>query len=386
MSQALQLAANRLQQWIEKDALPLWSTRGIHPENGASYERLLPNGQPDFKASTRVRVQSRQAFFFAAAYDRGWLAQGKDIAIRIMHLVRNEARHPTADAGFCHLWNADWQITDIKQDLYDHAFHLLALGWCYRVSKDSDYLLEAKHIIQHLDTQFGAANGGWYEGDYQYDCRRQNPHMHLFEAFMALYEASGDASFLSRASEMFGLFQAHFFDEKQQVLFEFFDDDWRLLQNKKGQQVEPGHLLEWVWLVDWYSRLTGRPVKHYADALYQSAISKGLATSGLPYDAITPQGDIIDGNKRCWGITELIKASLVQARYGHPDAESIAVRAVDDLFTYYLCASTPGSYVDQRGINDEIVVDNAPASSLYHIIVAAIELQDHFAVHTKLNQ
>lgn len=383
MNQNLHTAANRLQDWIQHQALPLWITKGINPNNKANYERLLASGEVDFSASTRVRVQSRQIFFYAAAYERGWCTQGKDIALAMMNFIRTEAHHPTATAGFSHLWDANWKIVDHKQDLYDHAFHLLALGWCYRISKDNDYILEAKKIIAHLDKQFGTANGGWIEGDYAYNCRRQNPHMHLFEAFMALYEASGDAAFLARASEMFGLFQAHFFDEKQQVLFEFFNDDWTLLEGIKGQQVEPGHMMEWVWLVDWYSRLTGRPVKHYTDALYNNGLAKGVAKSGLLFDAITPTGDIIDGNKRCWGITELIKASLVQIRNGHPQAEAIACKAVDDLFTYYLCASTPGSYVDQRGINDEIVVDTAPASSLYHIIVAAMELQDHFAVHIK---
>lgn len=382
MANDLRAAAYRLQNWIQQAALPLWISKGINSKNHANYERLLPSGEVDFSASTRVRVQSRQTFFYAAAYERGWCGQGKDIALAMMNFIRSEAQHPTAEAGFSHLWDANWKIVDHKQDLYDHAFHLLALGWCYRISKDSDYILEAKKIIAHLDEQFGTANGGWREGDYPYSCRRQNPHMHLFEAFMALYEASGDAAFLARASEMFGLFQAHFFDEKQQVLFEFFNDDWTLLDGIKGQQVEPGHMMEWVWLVDWYSRLTGRPVKHYTDALYNNGLAKGVAKSGLLFDAITPNGTIIDGNKRCWGITELIKASLVQIRNGHPEAEAIACKAVDDLFTYYLCASTPGSYVDQRGINDEIVVDTAPASSLYHIIVAAMELQDHFAVHT----
>lgn len=380
----LQNAASRLQNWIKNDALPLWASKGINPENQANYERLLANGEVDFSASTRVRVQSRQTFFYAAAYDRGWFPQGKSIALNLMHFIRSQATHPSTK-GFSHLFTPDWKLVDHKQDLYDHAFHLLALGWCYRISKKSDYLLEAKKIIAHLDQQLGQPNGGWAEGDYPHSCRRQNPHMHLFEAFMALYEASGDAAFLARASEMFGLFQAHFFDEKQQVLFEFFDNDWNLLEGKKGQQVEPGHMMEWVWLVDWYHRLTGRPVKVYVDALYNNGLAKGVAESGLLYDAITPNGDIIDGNKRCWGITELIKASLVQIRYGHPQAEVIACKAVDDLFQYYLCASTPGSYIDQRGLNDEVVVDTAPASSLYHIIVAAMELEDHFAKHLKAN-
>ncbi len=381
MTQNLRAAAKRLQDWIQHAAIPLWSSIGINPHNQGHYERLLANGKVDFSANTRVRVQSRQTFFYAAAYERGWCAQGKDIALATLNFIRQQAKHPTANAGFSHLWDANWQVIDHKQDLYDHAFHLLALAWCYRISKDSGYILEAKQIIAHLDQQFGKANGGWIEGDYAYDCRRQNPHMHLFEALMTLYEASNDVVFLARASEIFGLFQAHFFDEKQQVLFEFFDDDWRLYKGSKGQQVEPGHMMEWVWLVDWYSRLTGRPVKHYTDALYNNGLRKGMAASGLLFDAIAPTGEIMDGNKRCWGITELIKASLVQTRNGHPQAEAIACKAVDDLFHYYLCASTPGSYVDQRGVNDEIVVDTAPASSLYHIMVAAMELQDHFAVH-----
>jgi mannose/cellobiose epimerase-like protein (N-acyl-D-glucosamine 2-epimerase family) len=73
----------------------------------------------------------------------------------------------------------------------------------------------------------------------------------------------------------------------------------------------------------------------------------------------------------------------VQIRAGNPDAEAIAIKGVDDLFTYYLCASTPGSYVDQRGANNEIVVDVAPASTLYHLIVAAMELIDHFELAAK---
>ncbi len=74
----------------------------------------------------------------------------------------------------------------------------------------------------------------------------------------------------------------------------------------------------------------------------------------------------------------------MQIRAGNPNAEAIAIKGVDDLFTYYLCASTPGSYVDQRGADDEVVVDVAPASTLYHLIVAAVELIDHCkGVYTK---
>jgi mannose-6-phosphate isomerase len=70
----------------------------------------------------------------------------------------------------------------------------------------------------------------------------------------------------------------------------------------------------------------------------------------------------------------------VQLRAGHADAEAIAVKGVNDLFDYYLCAVTPGSYVDRRGADNDVVVDLAPASTLYHLIVVAVELIDHCAL------
>lgn len=378
MSQALHAAASRLENWIKQDALPLWSERGLVPGTGANYERLTPEGVPDLESSTRVRVQARQAFFFAAAYYRGWCPKGKEVAKNLLAFVQQNAAHPTAAAGYTHLLDKHFKVVDTKQDLYDHAFFLLANAWCYRAFKEDAYLQEADKLIAHLDAAFGSAVGGWIEGDYPYACRRQNPHMHLFEAFLALFDATGDAKYLARVGELFALFQSHFFDAEKGVLFEFFDEEWTRLPNAKGDTVEPGHMMEWVWLLDWYHRRSGRPVAQYTDKLYARGLEIGMDKSGLLFDAVSYTGEVIDPNKRCWGITELIKASLVQIRAGNPDAEAIAIKGVDDLFKYYLCASTPGSYVDQRGAQDDVVVDVAPASTLYHLIVAAMELQDHF--------
>ena len=377
MSAQLQAQSHRLESWIKNEAVPLWLARGLNPNNGVNYERLLPSGDVDFDSSVRVRVQARQAFFFAVAAHRGWCEQGSAIAQRLLGFVQNNAAHPSAGGGYTHLLDKDYNVVDSKQDLYDHAFFLLANAWVYRVTGNASALIEAEKLVAHLDAKFGSDCGGWIEGDYAYACRRQNPHMHLFEAFLALYDATGEAKWLARVGELFALFQSRFFDAEQQVLFEFFNEDWTLCADAKGEVVEPGHMMEWVWLLDWYSRRSGRSVEHYTKALYEKGLQIGMDKSGLLFDAVAPDGRVIDPKKRCWGITELIKASLVQIRAGNPKAEAIAIKAVDDLFIYYLCASTPGSYVDQRGADDEVVVDVAPASTLYHLIVAAIELIDH---------
>ncbi len=377
MSESLHAAAERFEHWIKHAALPLWLGCGLDSTTGAHFERLDASGAVDRGANARVRVQARQAFVYALAYERGWCPTGDTAARGLLQFMRERTAHPTAGGGYTHLLNPRFEVLDPRQDLYDHAFFILANAWGYRALGDPAMLEEAHRLVAHIDARFGSLKGGWIEGDYTYSCRRQNPHMHLFEAFLALYDASGEACWLARAAELFTLFQTRFFSATEGVLFEFFDEGWSPLEDARGEVVEPGHMMEWVWLLDWYSQRSGRPVKPYLDVLYRRGLELGMAPSGLLYDAVAPDGRILDARKRCWGITELIKASLVQIRAGHPEAEAIAVKAVDDLFTYYLCASTLGSYVDQRGADDEVVSDIAPASSLYHLIVAAAELSDH---------
>lgn len=377
LSQELVAAANRLEHWIKHHALPLWQRVGFDRAHGGHYERLLPTGAPDLESSVRVRVQARQAFFYAVSFDRGWCPEGKQHALNLMRFIRQYATHPSAVAGYTHLLDKNFSLVDTKQDLYDHAFFILANTWCYRAFGDEAALYEAEVLVEYLDNNFGTENGGWIEGDYPYACRRQNPHMHLFEAFMALYDATKNTKWLFRVGKLFNLFETRFFDSKQQVLYEFFEDDWSRSKGQRGEIVEPGHMMEWVWLLDWYHRRSGKAVKKYTHALYNKAFEIGVDKQGLLYDAVAPDGRIIDANKRCWGLTEYIKASLVQVRAGDINAPERVLQGVDNLFKYYLCATTPGSFVDQRGAQNELLVDFAPASTLYHIIVAATELIDH---------
>lgn len=376
MTQTIKDAAERLERWIARESLPLWQRIGLSPEHGGHWEALNADGSIDFLSNIRVRVQARQAFAFAFSTVRGW-CDGEAMARQLMRFVAERTAHPHAGGGFTHLMNPDFQVIDQKQDLYDHAFFLLAYAWCYRAFGDRAYLDGAEALMAHLDRHFASVHGGWTEGDYGYAQRRQNPHMHLFEAMMALYEASGDGKWLARAGELFALFQTRFFDPERGVLFEFFEEDWRLKHAPEQAPVEPGHMFEWVWLLDWYHRLSGHPVEVYTEALYRQGLAIGRVASGLVLDEVLLDGTPLKNTKRCWGLTELIKGSLVRARAGDPEAEARAVQAIDDLFTYYLTATTPGAYVDQRGAADEVVLDKAPASTLYHLVVLAAEVADY---------
>ncbi len=368
----------RFQRWMREACLPLWAGQGIDPASGGHYERLTPEGLPDREVSIRVRVQARQAFAFAFAHCKGWLEEGDVLSLRLLRFIEEQARHTTAADGYTHLMDADFQVIDARQDLYDHAFMFLAFAWIYRATGRKSVLDRAQALLAYFDKTFGAVTGGWYEGNYDVDCRRQNPHMHLFEAFMALYEASGDSHWLARASEMFSLFQSRFFDRGSGALLEFFTDDWVVLGNDKGRIIEPGHMVEWVWLLRWYSALSGRNVDLYADALYERAYAIGFdARSGLMYDETYIDGAPRAGTKRCWPMTEVIKANIAQARAGRDECEQRAADAIHTLFDYFLDVPVKGAYLDQRGADNEVVSAVAPASTLYHLVVACAEVSHY---------
>ncbi|MBN1378269.1 MAG: AGE family epimerase/isomerase [Gammaproteobacteria bacterium] len=374
----LQLVAKEFERWIRDQALPLWAGAGFNHTSGVSYERLLADGKPDLEVSNRVRVQARQIFVFAFAQYLGWYSDGYSRTEKMLTFVERVARHPTAENGYIHLLDSQFRVIDKKQDLYDHTFHLLANIWCYRAFDLQECLHRAESLIHYLDTKFASRYGGWLEGDYIFPARRQNPHMHMFEVMLAFYDATGDSKWLDRAGEIYHLFVNYFYDGNQEVLFEYFNEDWTLVAGEQGKIVEPGHMLEWVWLLRWYESRTNIDVSKYADAMYRKTLEVGVCPeTGLIFDEVLVTGGTIKASKRCWPTIEYIKASIAQARKGNEEAIEHTTRAIEKLMLYYIDpAATAGAYIDQRAADNSILVDHAPASTLYHLIVAAAEVSD----------
>ena len=129
-------ATNKLESWMRTDALPLWTSIGINPENGGVYEGLLANGQPDINANTRTRVQTRQIYVFALAADQGWLANGLPVIANIVRYIDNTAKVEKHQGGYAHLLSSQGEIIDAKLDAYDFAFYILACAYRYKAFGD----------------------------------------------------------------------------------------------------------------------------------------------------------------------------------------------------------------------------------------------------------
>ena len=144
---------------------------------------------------------------------------------------------------------------------------LLALAAAYELSGDARVREEIDSLVAFLDSGLRSPHGGFIEGIPATLPRRQNPQMHLFEAMLALYEATGEPQFQNRAGDFFGLFVGSLFDQQTQTLGEYFDAEWKPAAGDKGGWTEPGHHFEWASLLVDFADVQAHLAQVGADAV-----------------------------------------------------------------------------------------------------------------------
>lgn len=360
-------ATKRFEDWFVTRALPLWADAGVD-SNGGFFEALDSTGAP-VPGRRRVRVQCRQVHTFTEAARRGWLAGGDAIAARGFDRLIATAVPNDGARGCVHALHDDGSVDQHLRDLYDQAFLILACAARIRATDDKRALTVAKNTLAFLDREFASPHGGYREDDHGGHPRRQNPHMHLFEALLALANATGDPAILERAHRIEALFRAKFFDAKAGVLREFFSDDWSLI-DKVSDRIEPGHMAEWVALLHRYERQSGEKRSGIKKALYE-----GAEMRRIPGEAFLPNGALFGArpavaSRRLWPQTEFLRATIILGQLA--DAASL----IDEIFKSYLNAGVEGLWVDEFDAEDAPVAAPVPASILYHLLEAVCAAAD----------
>ena len=353
-------------------SLPLWSAEGWDRTSGGFVERLDQEGRADRAAARRVRVQARQIYCFAKAAQIGWYPDGRTIALKGLEYLLGNAKSPDGKPGFVHILAPDGSVLDPLRDTYDHAFVLLALASVYALDRDAQVRSEIDALTSFLDAQLRSPHGGFLEGWPASMPRRQNPHMHLFEAFIAAFDATHDTTFQNSAGDLFSLFASSFYDKKKHVLGEYFEDDWSKIE---PVSVEPGHQAEWVWLLKGFERITGCPTTGYRSELLASAMRYSDETTGCLIDEGDADGNIKKHLRRCWPQTEIAKAWVAQAEAGEPGAAEEARAALVRLDRHYLRHPVVGGWYDQFDRDGRSLVDSIPASTFYHVLCAIAEAE-----------
>lgn len=367
--------ARELVQWGKDIVFPFWHERAWDPINRNFYEALDLAGDPVMDVPRRVRVQARQVYVFSRIHHEGWL-NTLPLAVEGMDRLKTLAWQADGAPGWCHLLNPDGSIHSSVRDLYDHAFLMLALAWMIKATGEAQYRDLARQTLDFIDTNMQSNQRGYVESiGGPLLPRRQNPHMHLFESFLALYQATEDPIYMQRADAMRAMFDEVFFMRELGVFCEYFEQDWAPAAGAHANIVEPGHLAEWVWLLSEHARLRGESLPAEADLLYERVNTIGIAAGTDALAArVTATGEMLDGGSRCWMQTEWIRAACVKLEHGFSDATRPVNFACSALLDHHLRPGIAGGWVDAIDAQGRRKSNDIPASTLYHFVGAVAEM------------
>ncbi|MFB2550036.1 AGE family epimerase/isomerase [Ensifer soli] len=189
-------------------------------------------------------------------------------------LIGRPGSDAVVDHGMTYLWHHHrdalnggyaWTVdddgpADATKQGYGHAFVLLAASSARRVGHPlADRMLA--DVTEVLETRFWEERHGAIAEEFDGawnpipGYRGQNSNMHLTEALMAAFEATGDGTYLDKAERIADLIIRRRAGENGFRVAEHFDEEWQVDKAYRGNEMfrpsgtTPGHWLEWSRLV-----------------------------------------------------------------------------------------------------------------------------------------
>ena len=254
---------------------------------GGGFANLDERGRPMPEHSERaLHETTRMVHCFAIAHLLGRKG-ADDIVDHGMAAIRTRHHDPRHGGYF---WSFDDNGPRERDKLaYGHAFVLLAAASAKCAGHpEADALLA--DIAEVIETRFWEPQHGASAEEFREDWtpfsgyRGQNANMHLAEALMAAFEATGEREFLTKAESIADLILRRAAADNDWFVPEHFTDRWAVDRDYKGSDmfrpfgVTPGHALEWTRLALQMWELGGRALAwlpEAARALFERAVKEG---------------------------------------------------------------------------------------------------------------
>ena len=361
--------------------LPRWQKHS-QDDTGAFQYYLNPDWSRAENPDLRLRVQARQTYVMAKAARLGAGDLFADSAMRGFEFLLK--RFGDADhGGFFLKLDPKGEPIDVNKELYEHAFVLLACAAVHEATGDPRARATASGVCDLLDAKLAdPVHGGFLEGAdrawaARRGARRQNPHMHLFEAMLAWSEVDAGGPWRQRAKDLLDVFYTRFYDVHEDILRENYEDDWRPAPGEAGNVVEPGHHFEWVFLLEEYARIFDEA--QWGDAtcgLWDWGRAHGLDPSGGVYGECRRDGTVARAEKRVWPQTEWLRALAIRYRDSLETKWHEQIEAHLDWMRAKYCGDNfPGWHesIDANGALDE---PRMYATSVYHIFGAFVAVME----------
>ena len=378
-------------RWLMDQALSLFAffqPSALNPAGG--FHALARDGSPltsDREGGTvqHLHTTTRMIYSFALARDLGVAGADKVIDHGMDFLW---SRHRDSQYGG-YFWGVDDRgAPEPVKQAYGHAFVLLAASAAKRASHpDADRLLA--DITDVIKTKFWEPAVGATTEDYSPDWRAldayrgQNSNMHLTEALMAAFQATGTTMYLEMAESIAQLIVHKHAQAADWRVPEHFDGQWQVDFNYGGNPMfrpagtTPGHALEWSrLLVELYilgQRRHGWMVPA-AEALFVKACNLGWnETHGGFYYTLDWNNRPLQTACLWWPCAEAIAAAhVLQSVSDNPTFEIWYRRVWKFVITHLIDKSQGGWFPEVDAAHQPVDNIFVGKPDIYHAIQACL--------------
>ena len=273
---------------LTTDTANWWLTHGVDATNGGFYGTLNAQGASVTPRDKGLIQEARHLWMFSIYYERrGNLPAAKAAADSTYAFIVSHMRDASDGEFYFKVNETGATIVDSKKLLYAEGFAVYALaeyGRIFGVQAAKDYALAC---FRHMD---GRAHDATYKG---YDQRKDAPgwlaagveketntHIHLMEAWTALYRATSDALVGARLSEMIDVVATKLLQPTNYVA-QNFKVDWTPTGTV---YVSYGHDLETTWLLQDAAKAAGRDTEA---SIIAASLAMGKHSSERGFNATT---------------------------------------------------------------------------------------------------
>lgn len=299
----------------------------INTTDGGYFNEFRNDGRITDRVTQHLVSTTRFIVNFALAAN---LFERTDYARAAEHGLRQLADGHWDERHGGYFWILAGQAPrDDSKQCYGHAFVLLALA-CATKAKIAGAQERLYATWQLLEDRFWLVNDRLYAEEFSRDWqplstyRGQNANMHMTEAMIAAFEATGDHLFLDRAEVLAQRICLELAADAGQLIWEHYHQDWSIdwdyNRDDPHHLFRPygflaGHFTEWTKLLLILERYRPQAwMLPRAVHLYQGALARGadLEYGGLHY-SFGPDGTLFDVNKYHWVHCESIAAAACLA-------------------------------------------------------------------------
>jgi len=316
---------------LTENILPFWMLR-TQASDGGFHGRIDGNGALHEDSPRGGVLNARILWTFSSAYR----LTGREEYLRTALKARDQILGPFWDNEFGGTYwsiKANGMPEDTKKQIYTIAFAIYGLSELYRASGDELSLAKAKELFRAIeDHSFDKVRNGYMEAyarDWsplqdmrlsekdQNDAKTMNTHLHILEAYTALYRVWKDNGLGIQLRNLIEIFLDRIILPSGHFAL-FFDEDWNL----NSATLSYGHDIEGSWLLTEAAEVLGDETLlervHVACAKIAEAALEGWTPEGGMVYEMHPDGRI-DGDRHWWVQAETVVGSVWQWKHTGDD-------------------------------------------------------------------